>query len=103
MSPAERADERPKCQEYAYEANVLLIVLELDGFSEQIDWAFHGNRLNADEVDHWDNERFPQYRFYFHGPNGARVLLDWCTAINGLVLQTVKGDENFQNFEWDQL
>lgn len=91
------------CGEYEHETNVMLIALELEGLNAQIDWAFHGNRLNADDVMFWENDRFPQYRFYFHGANHARYLLDWCTTVNGLVLQTVKGNEDFQSYEWDEL
>lgn len=78
----------------------------MEKFQEQIEWAFHGNRLNAWDVDHRAQGNFPHYRFYFQEPNDVRIKLKWCSVFNALVVQRTKvvyGREDFLRFEWNDL
>lgn len=85
----------------------MLILLDVGACEAQFAWAFHGNRLNATEVDFEEDANFPYYRFYFRLQRNVGVQLSWCTLIKAMVLQRTKyeldGQGIFQYVEWDAL
>ncbi|KAH7671491.1 hypothetical protein AAVH_42709, partial [Aphelenchoides avenae] len=72
------------CRSSKYDNNLMLIILDAEACEAQFEWAFHGNHLNATQVEFDEDANFPYYRFYFRLPGGVGVQLSWCTSMKAM-------------------
>lgn len=80
-----------------------LVVQAVDGFQEQVDWAFEGNPLDAVDVEFVEEtHEYEHYRFEFHKRDTTKMLLHWVPETTSIFLQMVKPGGKFEEAYWDE-